>query len=172
MNINDILIERIIELATESGYRESGDALRDAQAEVMLCRFAHAIAAELQKKQSARSLIEAAWCAGYYHNGYTHDSAYAEQESSKFADEVLARRNEPQNKDGTKSIPLGISAYRAADGSTKSSYQRVEDPARRSFEGWATGTYSLNKRVDGTYYESDTAAAWGIWQDALKTASE
>lgn len=38
------------------------------------------------------------------------------------------------------------------------------------FEGWAAGTYSLSKRIDGTYYESDTAGAWAIWQDAQAVA--
>ncbi len=36
-----------------------------------------------------RYMLEGAWCAGYYHAGYTHDSAYAEKQSEQCADEFL-----------------------------------------------------------------------------------
>jgi len=39
--------------------------------------------------EDVRYMLEGAWCAGYYHAGYTHDSAYAEKEAEKCADEFL-----------------------------------------------------------------------------------
>jgi len=43
----------------------------------------------VDNEKSQRELIEAAWVAGYYHAGYTHDSAYAQAEAAKCADELL-----------------------------------------------------------------------------------
>lgn len=33
----------------------------------------------------ARAEIKSAWCAGYYHAGYTHDQSYADEQSEKYA---------------------------------------------------------------------------------------
>lgn len=38
---------------------------------------------------TTRQLIEGAWCAGYYHAGYTNDSAYADQQATRYADAAL-----------------------------------------------------------------------------------
>jgi hypothetical protein len=40
--------------------------------------------------QNVRELIELAWTRGYYHAGYTHDSAYAEMKAKECATELLA----------------------------------------------------------------------------------
>lgn len=40
-------------------------------------------------RKQAREMIEAAWVAGYYHAGYTNDSAYAQEQAAKCADELL-----------------------------------------------------------------------------------
>ena len=45
--------------------------------------------AEEAEQTTVREMIEGAWLAGYYHDGYTHDSAYAIQEATKCADEFL-----------------------------------------------------------------------------------
>ncbi|MEY2686856.1 MAG: hypothetical protein RL375_1054 [Pseudomonadota bacterium] len=39
--------------------------------------------------EQVRQMLEGAWCAGYWHNGYTHDSAYAEAQAEAVADEFL-----------------------------------------------------------------------------------
>jgi hypothetical protein len=38
---------------------------------------------------TVRYMLEGAWCAGYYHAGYTNDSAYACKMAEKCADEFL-----------------------------------------------------------------------------------
>jgi hypothetical protein len=43
-----------------------------------------------QEVYTVRDWIEAAWCAGYYHAGYTHDSAYSQHQAKEFADHALA----------------------------------------------------------------------------------
>jgi hypothetical protein len=43
------------------------------------------------RDMTVRDMIESAWLAGYYHSGYTHDSAYACQEATKCADECLGK---------------------------------------------------------------------------------
>jgi hypothetical protein len=40
-----------------------------------------------QHTQVAKEDIAAAWCAGYYHAGYTHDSAYAVNMADEFAEQ-------------------------------------------------------------------------------------
>lgn len=39
--------------------------------------------------EDVRYMLECAWCSGYYHAGYTHDSAYAEKQAEQCADEFL-----------------------------------------------------------------------------------
>jgi hypothetical protein len=43
-----------------------------------------------------RTMIAAAWVAGYYHAGYTNDSAYADKMSDEYADEAFAASPHPQ----------------------------------------------------------------------------
>jgi hypothetical protein len=50
------------------------------------------ILADLSAQQMAavRDLLETAYCCGYYHDGYTHDSAYSMEKAKKCADELLS----------------------------------------------------------------------------------
>lgn len=50
-DISNVMLERIIELAKLSGYKPSGNILKDAQDELMLTRFAYRVANELKVKE-------------------------------------------------------------------------------------------------------------------------
>jgi hypothetical protein len=38
---------------------------------------------------TVRAMVEGAWCAGYYHDGYKNDGAYASAQAEATADELL-----------------------------------------------------------------------------------
>lgn len=46
--IADVMLERIIDIAKEAGYKPTGNMLVDMQAELMLTRFAYRIEHELK----------------------------------------------------------------------------------------------------------------------------
>lgn len=46
--INDVMLERIIDIAKSAGYKPTGNMLVDTQAELMLTRFAYRIEHELK----------------------------------------------------------------------------------------------------------------------------
>lgn len=48
--IDDVMLERIIELATLAGYKPSGKILKDALDEHIFVKFAYLIAKELEKE--------------------------------------------------------------------------------------------------------------------------
>lgn len=50
--------------------------------------------------EDVRYMLEGAWCAGYYHAGYTHDSAYAEKQAERCADEFLGPNAEATGRAG------------------------------------------------------------------------
>jgi hypothetical protein len=50
MKIHEVTLEHIIELAKKSGYKPSGDILKDCQDELMLTRFAYEVANTLEVK--------------------------------------------------------------------------------------------------------------------------
>jgi hypothetical protein len=43
----------------------------------------------LDQIKAVRILLEGSYCAGYYHDGYTHDSAYSGMKATECADEML-----------------------------------------------------------------------------------
>jgi hypothetical protein len=47
---------------------------------------------EARRDDEVRQMIEAAWCAGYWDAGYTHDSAYANEKAAECATHLLSRR--------------------------------------------------------------------------------
>lgn len=50
----------------------------------------------LYDEDTVRIMLEGVWCAGYYHNGYTHDAAWADKMAEKCAEEFLEMNHERQ----------------------------------------------------------------------------
>lgn len=67
----------------------------------------------LYTAEDVRYMLEGAWCAGYYHAGYTHDSAYAEKQAEKCADEFLGPNTRLDD------TAAAIDAARGAQGESK-----------------------------------------------------
>ena len=45
----------------------------------------------LYDEATLRQAIATAWGAGYWHNGYTNDAAYADAQAEALADELLGK---------------------------------------------------------------------------------
>jgi len=58
------------------------------------------LAKDIDTTKQAKEDIAAAWCAGYYHAGYTYDGAYADKMSDEFAAEWCKKAAQPVGING------------------------------------------------------------------------